>query len=159
MRATRLAVANYNTKLSSDSLGSGTGSSNPLRSANESVRTDTCPSLRVQCEIERVRTSLVTSGFFCPLASFGEVALAWSYEDLLTSLSPHDVWTAAEESRDIHLAIGLEALRILRATSQRADLKSVPAFAIGSGFYDSLVRNSARYGQALHRLDEAGGLA
>jgi hypothetical protein len=86
-------------------------------------------------------------------------ALAWSYEDLLTSLSPHDVWTAAEESRDIHLAIGLEALRILRATSQRADLKSVPAFAIGSGFYDSLVRNSARYGQALHRLDEAGGLA
>jgi hypothetical protein len=41
MRATRLSVANYNTKLSSDSLGSGTGSSNPLRSANESARTDT----------------------------------------------------------------------------------------------------------------------
>jgi hypothetical protein len=36
MRATRLSVANYNTTLSSDSLESGTGSSNSLRSANES---------------------------------------------------------------------------------------------------------------------------
>jgi hypothetical protein len=40
MRATRLRVANYNTTLSSDSLESGTGSSNPLRSTNESLRTD-----------------------------------------------------------------------------------------------------------------------
>jgi len=41
MRATRLSVANYNTTLSSDSLETGTGSSNLLRSANESLRTDT----------------------------------------------------------------------------------------------------------------------
>jgi hypothetical protein len=34
MRATRLSVANYNTTLSSDSLESGTGSSNSLRSAS-----------------------------------------------------------------------------------------------------------------------------
>jgi hypothetical protein len=40
MRATRLSVANYNTTLSSDSLESRTGSSNPPRSANESLRTD-----------------------------------------------------------------------------------------------------------------------
>jgi hypothetical protein len=41
MRATtRLCVANYNTTLSSDSLESGTGSSNSLRSAKESLRTD-----------------------------------------------------------------------------------------------------------------------
>jgi len=33
MRATRLGVANYKTTLSSDSLESGTGSSNSLRSA------------------------------------------------------------------------------------------------------------------------------
>jgi hypothetical protein len=31
MRATRLSIANYNTTLSSDSLESGTGSSNSLR--------------------------------------------------------------------------------------------------------------------------------
>jgi len=36
MRATRLSVANYNTTLSSDSLESGTGSSNPLRSTIQS---------------------------------------------------------------------------------------------------------------------------
>jgi hypothetical protein len=41
MRATCLSVANYNTTLSSDSLETGTGSSNSLRSANESLRTDT----------------------------------------------------------------------------------------------------------------------
>jgi hypothetical protein len=43
MRATRLSVANYNTTLSSDSLESGTGNSNSLRSANESPRTDSRP--------------------------------------------------------------------------------------------------------------------
>ena len=37
MRATRLSVANYNTTLSSDSLETGTGSSNSLRSATQSV--------------------------------------------------------------------------------------------------------------------------
>jgi hypothetical protein len=36
MRATRLSVANYNTTLSSDSLETGTGSSNSLRSATQS---------------------------------------------------------------------------------------------------------------------------
>ena len=36
MRATRLSVANYNTTLSSDSLESGAGSSNSLRSAGHS---------------------------------------------------------------------------------------------------------------------------
>jgi len=40
MRATRLSVANYNTTLSSESLETGTGSSNSLRSANESLRTN-----------------------------------------------------------------------------------------------------------------------
>jgi hypothetical protein len=39
MRATRLSVANYNTTLSSDSLESGTGSSNSLRSTIQSIRT------------------------------------------------------------------------------------------------------------------------
>lgn len=101
------------------------------------------PSLRVRCEIERVNTSLDSSRFFCPMSSFGEVALAWSYDDLLTRLSPDDVWNNAGENRDIHLAIGLEALRILRTTNQAAQLSSVPVFAIGSGFYESLVRNSA----------------
>ena len=37
MRATCLSVAGYNTTLSSDSLETGTGSSNSLRSAKESV--------------------------------------------------------------------------------------------------------------------------
>ena len=37
LKATRLSVANYNTTLSSDSLETGTGSSNSLRSANQSV--------------------------------------------------------------------------------------------------------------------------
>jgi hypothetical protein len=37
MRATRLSVANYNTTLSSDSLETGTGSSNSLRSAKQSL--------------------------------------------------------------------------------------------------------------------------
>jgi hypothetical protein len=37
MRATRLSVANYNTTLPSDSLESGTGSWNSLRSASESL--------------------------------------------------------------------------------------------------------------------------
>jgi hypothetical protein len=36
MRATRLSVANYKTTLSSDSLESGTGSSNPPRSPKQS---------------------------------------------------------------------------------------------------------------------------
>src|SRR5690348_7787215 len=36
MRATCLSVADYNTTLSTDSLETGTGSSNSLRSANES---------------------------------------------------------------------------------------------------------------------------
>ena len=40
MRAARLSVANYNTTLSFDSLEAGTGSSNSLRSAIESLRTD-----------------------------------------------------------------------------------------------------------------------
>jgi hypothetical protein len=38
MRATRLSVANYNTTLSFDSLESGTGSSNSLRSAKQSSK-------------------------------------------------------------------------------------------------------------------------
>ncbi len=37
MRATRLSVANYNTTLSSDSLETGTGSSNSLRSTIQSL--------------------------------------------------------------------------------------------------------------------------
>jgi hypothetical protein len=37
MTATRLSVTNYNTTLSSDSLETGTGSSNSLRSASPSV--------------------------------------------------------------------------------------------------------------------------
>ena len=37
MRATRLRVANYNKKLSSDSLETGTGSSNSPRSTIQSV--------------------------------------------------------------------------------------------------------------------------
>jgi hypothetical protein len=41
IKATRLSVANYNMTLSSESLETGTGSSNPLPSANESLRTDT----------------------------------------------------------------------------------------------------------------------
>ena len=41
IKATRLSVANYNTTLSSESLETGSGGSNSLRSANESVRTDT----------------------------------------------------------------------------------------------------------------------
>ena len=36
IKATRLSVANYNTTLSSESLETGTGSSNSLRSGNES---------------------------------------------------------------------------------------------------------------------------
>ena len=36
IRATRLSVANYNTTLSSDSLDTGTGSSNSLPSASQS---------------------------------------------------------------------------------------------------------------------------
>ena len=40
MRATRLSVANYNRTLSSDSLESGTGSSNSLRSATQSSMWD-----------------------------------------------------------------------------------------------------------------------
>jgi hypothetical protein len=41
IRAIRLSVANLNMMLWSDSLETGTGSSNPLRSANESLRTGT----------------------------------------------------------------------------------------------------------------------
>jgi hypothetical protein len=41
IRATRLSVANYNTTLSSESLETGTASSNSLSSANESLRIDT----------------------------------------------------------------------------------------------------------------------
>jgi hypothetical protein len=37
IKAIRLSVANYNTTLWSESLGTGTGSSNSLRSANESL--------------------------------------------------------------------------------------------------------------------------
>jgi hypothetical protein len=37
IKATRLSVANYNTTLWSESLETGTGSSNSLRSANESL--------------------------------------------------------------------------------------------------------------------------
>jgi hypothetical protein len=40
IKATRLSVANYNTTLSSESLETGTGGSNSLRSANQSLRTD-----------------------------------------------------------------------------------------------------------------------
>ena len=36
IKATRLSIANYNTTLSSDSLETGTGSSNSLRSAKQS---------------------------------------------------------------------------------------------------------------------------
>jgi hypothetical protein len=39
--ATRLSVANYNTTVSSESLETGTGSSNSLRSSSESLRTVT----------------------------------------------------------------------------------------------------------------------
>ena len=37
LKATRLSVANYNTTVSSESLETGTGSSNSLRSASESL--------------------------------------------------------------------------------------------------------------------------
>src|SRR5260370_32959007 len=47
MRATRLIVANYSTTLLSGSLETGTGSSNSLRSANESI------SLGLVCSIDR----------------------------------------------------------------------------------------------------------
>jgi hypothetical protein len=42
MRAARLSVANCNTTLSSDSLESGTGSSNPLCSTGQSFETAAC---------------------------------------------------------------------------------------------------------------------
>jgi hypothetical protein len=40
IKATRLSVANYNTTLSSESLETGTGSSNSLRSAIQSSKLD-----------------------------------------------------------------------------------------------------------------------
>ena len=46
MRATRLSVANYNTTLSSNSLESGTGSSNSLRSTGPAPAP---PHFRGQC--------------------------------------------------------------------------------------------------------------
>jgi hypothetical protein len=47
IKATRLSVANYNTTLSSESLETGTGGSNSLRSANESA---SCRLFRTDCQ-------------------------------------------------------------------------------------------------------------
>jgi len=73
MRATRLSVANYNTTLSSGSLEIGTGSSNSVRSANESLRTDvqliemmtpeSFAQARSQKSQERARTSRKIAAF------------------------------------------------------------------------------------------------
>ena len=52
IKATRLGVANYNTTLSSESLETGTGASNSLRSANESGQ--------VSCNNETERTATTT---------------------------------------------------------------------------------------------------
>jgi hypothetical protein len=110
-------------------------------------------SLFVRCDIERISTSLDTSRLFCPMGSLGEVALAWSYEDLLTRLGPDEVWDNATANREVHLAIALEALRLLRTSDATVSLKSLPRFDIGSRFYDSLLRNGAgpysRFGGAV----------
>ena len=58
MRATHLSLANYNTTLSSDSLESGTGSSNSLRSANQSPH--------FAYILERAENSARNAAFFPP---------------------------------------------------------------------------------------------
>lgn len=81
-----------------------------------------------------------------PLTTEGTVQLARSYCGLLECLEPDMIWSKAEEPQSVHLAIGLEALRILKGLGSDATIRAVPSFAIGTAFWDSLNRNAAGSG-------------
>jgi hypothetical protein len=100
-------------------------------------------SLQFRCEIGKMKPSPVLMQCYFPIGAFGQIALAWSYEALLTRLSPADVWEHASDGTGIHLAITLEALSILRSTNPAIGLNAVSKFAVGGDFFDSLERNNA----------------
>jgi hypothetical protein len=64
-------------------------------------------SVRFQCEIETMNSSLDCSHIYLPMGSFGEIGLAWSYDELLIRLSPSYFWEHATDGRYIHLGITL----------------------------------------------------
>jgi hypothetical protein len=82
MRAARLSVANYNATLSSDSLESGTGSSNSLRFANQSPHLPTF--------LERAENSTRNAGFFLP-ATHRERATSRRIRPIRRAFSPCEI--------------------------------------------------------------------
>jgi hypothetical protein len=99
--------------------------------------------LEIRCQVEEIQISGVCDHLHAPFSAYGEVNLAWSYEELLTNQSAAEVWKSAQDARDIHLAVALEVLGMLRKTTPGAQLTSIPEFHIGSCFYDSICRNKA----------------
>jgi hypothetical protein len=95
------------------------------------------------CEVDNVISAMDDLLIGGPFYAAGTLPLVRSYFGFLERLSPELIWARANEASSIHLAITLEALRILRASDSNATLKSVPRFRVGSDFWDSLVRTAS----------------
>jgi hypothetical protein len=77
------------------------------------------------------------------MSAFGTISLADSYHRLVEQLSPDSIWTQATGPSSIHLGISLEALSILKVTNPEATLSSIPYFAVGTNFWNSLIANKS----------------
>jgi hypothetical protein len=93
--------------------------------------------------VNRLVPTLAQVKFEVPCTAEGTVETARSYYELVECLGPDTIWSNAEGPQSVHLAIGLEALRILKEMDSDATIRCVPSFAVGTAFWDSLNCNAA----------------
>ena len=103
-----------------------------------------CPDrIQVQCDVEELRMSVQRDDLHVPFGVYGALRLTSSPQDVLLRLTPEVVWNRAEDAFDIHLAVSLEAFKILKKMKPKAGLAEIPFFHVGTEFYRSLMVNSA----------------
>jgi hypothetical protein len=78
-----------------------------------------------------------------PFSVFGSINIARGPNCVCDALDCGSVWHAAKTSEDIHLSILLKMADIQREGGHPTRLEGLPAFAVGSEFFESLRRNKA----------------
>lgn len=113
------------------------------------TRISAATSVQICCVIDTLDLNPKLENLYAPVGASGTVKLAWSPQDVALRLSPAALWNRAENCRDLHLAIMLEAFSIMRTMSPDTSLNMIPTFHIGSEFYASVFRNGAGPGGVL----------
>lgn len=101
---------------------------------------DPCDVAQVTASVEVADVGTAWPDLELPAAVLAEVQLLSSLEMLISPSTASEAWARAEDSLDLHFAIGIRALAILRDTDT-VGTGNVARFAMGPRFLDSLREN------------------